>query len=343
MSDERFIENQIKRINEYALWEEEFNNIISKKVAMKNQQFNILDKEWIEKWKEYVGYEEIKEKVKAFSKNNNVALKKEIGDFLLNINAKQKLEELGPLECSKIKKENKVKNIKNIFFDESSNFLPISSLSFNYFKEKEKIYANGDFIKGKCFLTNASFPKNEKKKIVILEKNIETNEINEAIFTLDENEDIKKVKEELSKKTIEEIMKDEKLKDKIIKKEIIKKKKDNDNNKKIENEIKEENKKEVKKENEIKEENKKEVKKENEIKEENKKEVKKENEIKEENKKEVKKENEIKEENKKEVKKENEIKEENKKEVKMEKEIKEQKETLEKQLKEKEEKEEKKK
>ena len=201
MSDDKFIDNQIKRINEYALWEEDFNNIISKKIVRKNQQFNIIDKEWIEKWKEYVGYEEIKDKVKAFSKNNNLALKKQIGDFLLKINAKQKLEELGQLECSKIKKENKAKN-NLLFFDESSNFLPILTMSFNYFNEKDRIYINGDFIKGKCFLNNTTFLKNEKKKIVILEKNIETNEINEAIFTLDENEDIKKVKEELSKKTM---------------------------------------------------------------------------------------------------------------------------------------------
>ena len=244
----RFIDNQIERINEYALWEEEFNNYILEKKTKKNQQFNILDKEWIEKWKEYVGYEEIKDKVKKFSKYKNANLKKEIGDFLLKINAKQKLEELGRLECSKIKKENNGKN-NLLFFDESSNFLPILSMSFINFNEKERIYANGDFINGKCFLNNTSFLKNEKKKILILEKNIETNEINEAIITLEEKEEIKKVKEKLSKKTIEEMMKDEKLKDKIIKKEIIKKKNDNDNNKKIENEIKEKegNKKEVKK------------------------------------------------------------------------------------------------
>ena len=219
-NEDNFIDNQIKRINEYALWEEEFNNFFTKKITRKNQQFNILDKEWIEKWKEYVGYEEIKDKVKLFSKNNNsLALKKEISDFLLKINAKKKLEELGPLECSKIKKEGGTK-VNLLFFDESSNFLPVLSLSFNYFKEKEKIYANGDFMKGKCFLTNTSFSKNEKKKIVILEKNMETDEVNQAIITLEEKEDIKKVKEELSEKTIEEMMIDEKLKNKIIKKEI---------------------------------------------------------------------------------------------------------------------------
>ena len=232
---DKFIEKQINRINEYALWEEDLNNILSKKIKKKGQQFVIVDKEWIEKWKEYVGFEEIKDKCKECVKKKDISLKKEIGEFLSKINAKQKLEDLGQLKCSKIIKKSDNKKINFIFFDEKSNFLPILDFSFTNFNEEKKIYAKGDFINGKCFLSNTSHPKNEKK-IVVLEKNEKTNEINEVIITLQEKDDIKKVEEELSKKTIEEMLKDEKLKGNIIKKEIIKNKNNIEKNTKLENE-----------------------------------------------------------------------------------------------------------
>ena len=233
MSDkdfQNFVDNQIKRINEYAKWEEFFNDTLSKKVIRKNKQFNIVDKEWIEKWKEYVGFEEIKEKCKKFSEKENQTMKQEISEFLLKKNAKQKLEELGPLDCSKIKRQNK----KFIFFEETSNFLPIESFNFNYFKPKDVIAVNGDFIKGKCFLNNINFAKNENKKIVIIEKNNHNNEIKEAIITLEAKEDIKKVKEELSEKSLEEILNDERFKNKIIEKEIVKKNKSENKEQEIE-------------------------------------------------------------------------------------------------------------
>ena len=233
MSDkdfQNFVDNQIKRINEYAKWEEFFNDTLSKKVIRKNKQFNIVDKEWIEKWKEYVGFEEIKEKCKKFSEKENQTMKQEISEFLLKKNAKQKLEELGPLDCSKIKRQNN----KFIFFEETSNFLPIESFNFNYFKPKDVIAVNGDFIKGKCFLNNINFAKNENKKIVIIEKNNHNNEIKEAIITLEAKEDIKKVKEELSEKSLEEILNDERFKNKIIEKEIVKKNKSENKEQEIE-------------------------------------------------------------------------------------------------------------
>ena len=243
MSDDKdftkFVDDQIKRINEYAIWEELFNNKLSNKITKKNRQFNIVDKEWIEKWKEYVGFEEIKDKCKKFSEKENQTLKKEISEFLFKIEAKKKLEELGELDCSKIKR--KVKNIT--LFDEKSNFLPIESLNFNYFKPKEAIQVNGDYIKGKCFLNNIDVLKNENKKIVIFEKNANNNEINEAIITLDKNEDIKKIKEELSKKTLEDMLIE--FKCKIEKKEIVKnKEKEKEKNEKEEKEKKEKEEKE---------------------------------------------------------------------------------------------------
>ena len=62
-------------------WEESLNDIISRKISKSNQNFIILDKEWIEKWKKIIGYETIKEKCKLYNKKNNESIKKEISDF----------------------------------------------------------------------------------------------------------------------------------------------------------------------------------------------------------------------------------------------------------------------
>ena len=81
MSDknfDEFVNTQIKRINEFSIWEDYFNDVLSQKTTRKNLQFNILDKEWIEKWKECVEYEKIKEKCKKYSQKENPVLKKEI-------------------------------------------------------------------------------------------------------------------------------------------------------------------------------------------------------------------------------------------------------------------------
>ena len=81
---------------------------------------------------------------------------------------------------------------------------------FNYFNPKEKINVLGEYINGKCFLNNTFFEKNEKKKIVIFEKGLE----NKVIITLEPNEDIKKVKENLKNKTIKEMINDKDLRGK---------------------------------------------------------------------------------------------------------------------------------
>ena len=221
---DNFVKTQIKRIDEFSKWEEYLNNVLSKKVTRKNKQFSVVDKEWIEKWKLAVGFERIKDKCKAYSEKPNDSLKKEITEFLKEENSEQKLEELGQIQNSKIKKENKNKNLNIIGFEETSNFLAIETLYFSYFNEKEKIYANGDFMNGKCFLNNTFFDKNEKKKMVILE--CQNNTINKAILTLESKEDLKKVKENLKNKTIDEILVDNEFKDKIIKKEINKNQKE---------------------------------------------------------------------------------------------------------------------
>ena len=260
---DEFVNSQIKRINEFSKWEEYFNEVLTKKTTRKNKQFSVVDKEWIEKWKQAVGFDKIKDKCRVYSEKPKDSLKKDIALFFKNEDSERKLEELGQLQSSKIKKEinNKSKNINVIGFEETSNFMAIESLFFTYFNEKEKIYANGDFLNGKCFINNTFFQKNEKKKIVIFEN--QNNILKEAILTLESNEDLKKVKENLKNKTLEEMLVDNELKEKIIKKEINKnekerkEKEDKERKEKEEKERKEKEEKE-KKEKEEKERNEKE-------------------------------------------------------------------------------------
>ena len=65
----KFVEKQINIINEYFEGEEHLNDIINKKANKKRQLFILLDKEWVEKWKENVGYENIKNKCKQYFKD----------------------------------------------------------------------------------------------------------------------------------------------------------------------------------------------------------------------------------------------------------------------------------
>ena len=216
-----FVDNQIKKINEYFQWEELLNDNLLKKVNKSNQQFVILDKEWIEKWKDIIGYEKIKKKCKTLcsSKKEDERLKNEIKDFFLNSNAKQKIDELGKMDTSKIIKKSKNKKLANLKeFDEESDFVPVDYYGFNYFKDIDKINATGDFIKGKLFLRNNVLLKEDKNKIVIIEKNRDNNQFNEIIYILEPNEEFKTIKNKLKEKAIEEMKNDRELKIKIINK-----------------------------------------------------------------------------------------------------------------------------
>ena len=58
---EKFLDHQIKQISEYSEGEEMFQENLREKYN-KSCQINILNKEWLKKWKEIVCYEQVKEK-----------------------------------------------------------------------------------------------------------------------------------------------------------------------------------------------------------------------------------------------------------------------------------------
>jgi hypothetical protein len=107
---DNFVNGQIKAINEYFECETELSDYLEKKICRNSLQFKLVDKNWLEKWKEIVGYEKIKKKCQEYYKNNeNNSLFKEIYDFLLISNAKQKLDNLGIMDESKLLNKEKKK------------------------------------------------------------------------------------------------------------------------------------------------------------------------------------------------------------------------------------------
>ena len=96
---ERFLDHQIKLINEYSDGEKQFDKNLNENLHTNiiKYQIDILNKEWIKKWKEIVGYEKIKEKCKIFNRNHNENLKDELYDFFIKNNIKKKFEELGKI------------------------------------------------------------------------------------------------------------------------------------------------------------------------------------------------------------------------------------------------------
>ena len=215
-----FVKYQINAINDYYDWEMFREDLIKKKTIKKNQQFRLIEKKWLDKWKEYISYEKIKDKCKAYNKKASDSLFKEIKDHLLILNSQQKINELGNMNSSNLLlKNNNHKNKDSFKYNEESDFIPILESFCYYFKTDNKIYASGDFIKGKCILNN-TFKKNEEKKLVIFEKVI-NNELCKTIISLEPKEDINKIKEELQSKTTEDIINNKQFNIKIIKKEII--------------------------------------------------------------------------------------------------------------------------
>ena len=145
---ERFLEDQIRLIREYYELEKMFDEYLG---DMLNQptQIYILNKEWIKKWKEIIGYEQIKEKCKKYLNNQyDDNLKNEIYDFLIKNNSKEKMEKLGKMNFSNFNKgKTYIENGNKILFNETMNFIPMPLCFCNYMKNyiKDNIRVIGNF------------------------------------------------------------------------------------------------------------------------------------------------------------------------------------------------------
>ena len=120
-----FVKDQINAINDYYDWEIFRENYINKKISKKNQQFTLIEKKWLDKWKECLSYEKIKDKCKAYHKKASDSLFKEIKDHFLILNSQQKLKDLGNMNTSNLKiKNDNYKNKNEYKFKEESDLYP---------------------------------------------------------------------------------------------------------------------------------------------------------------------------------------------------------------------------
>ena len=215
-----FIIKHIKMISE--LYDAEtflHEKIINNKITNANRMFSLFDKDWLEKWKKIVGYEELKNKCKNAEKEE--LIKDEVRELFIKLNTKQKLEELGKMNCSKLKRKPITKKSdKPMYLDEKSNFIPIVDDKCSYFISSidGKITVKAEISNGIIYIQDPLPEKGVDKKLILLYKeNEQSKEFLRPIITLNPKEKIDKVIKELKTKKIEDIISNKDFKMEILK------------------------------------------------------------------------------------------------------------------------------
>ena len=193
----------IQELYEGENWVEK---ILNSKIK-KRESFVLFDKDWLEKWKSIVGYEELKEKLIILRTMEDI--KKEINevrDFFLKLNTKQKLYELGKMDSSKLKK---LSGKKRLLLNEDSDFIPILSHHFAYFIHNIDgvIQINSEISNGIIYIYDPFPEKNKEQKLILLYKqNEKSKNFNKTIITVEPEIKIRDKIRELSRKSIDEIL-----------------------------------------------------------------------------------------------------------------------------------------
>ena len=205
LSDE-FIKKHINMIKE--LYEGEIfldNEVLNSKNKTKSN-FVLFDKDWLEKWKTIVGYETLKEKcIKCKTEADVNSLINEVRNLFIQLNTKEKLDELGKMESSKLKKISSKKS----YLNEESNFVPKLAFNSMFFTKSINgmITINSEISKGVIYIYEPFPEKNKEQKLILLYKGNEQNkDFKKSIITLPKDVNIKNVIKDLSKKNIEEIL-----------------------------------------------------------------------------------------------------------------------------------------
>ena len=212
-----FVIRQIKMISE--LYEEEIylNQIISNNNIIKKETFVLFVKEWLDSWKKIVNYEELKDKCKKAK--NLEQIKDEIKDLFIKQNTKQKIDELGNMDCSKLKKA----NIKNkIYLNELSHFIPILDYQITSFSKyiQGRLTIRGEILNGKIYINDYIYGKDKEKRILLLSK--ENEEYKKYIITLEQKANINNMIKELKNLNIEDLLKRKEINEEIFYKNKIK-------------------------------------------------------------------------------------------------------------------------
>ena len=205
LSDE-FIKKHINMIKE--LYEGEIfldNEVLNSKNKTKSN-FVLFDKDWLEKWKTIVGYETLKEKcIKCKTEADVNSLINEVRNLFIQLNTKEKLDELGKMESSKLKKISSKKS----YLNEESNFVPKLAFNSMFFTKSINgmITINSEISKGIIYIYEPFPEKNKEQKLILLYKGNEQNkDFKKSIITLPKDANVKNVIKDLSKKNIEEIL-----------------------------------------------------------------------------------------------------------------------------------------
>ena len=205
LSDE-FIKKHINMIKE--LYEGEIfldNEVLNSKNKTKSN-FVLFDKEWLEKWKTIVGYETLKEKcIKCKTEADVNGLVNEVRNLFVQLNTKEKLDKLGKMESSKLKKISSKKS----YLNEESNFVPKLAFNSMFFTKSINgmITINSEISKGIIYIYEPFPEKNKEQKLILLYKGNEQNkDFKKSIITLPKDANVKNVIKDLTKKNIEEIL-----------------------------------------------------------------------------------------------------------------------------------------
>ena len=205
LSDE-FIKKHINMIKE--LYEGEIfldNEVLNSKNKTKSN-FVLFDKEWLEKWKTIVGYETLKEKcIKCKTEADVNSLINEVRNLFIQLNTKEKLDELGKMESSKLKKISSKKS----YLNEESNFVPKLAFNSMFFTKSINgmITINSEISKGIIYIYEPFPEKNKEQKLILLYKgNDQNKDFKKSIITLPKDANVKNAIKDLSKKNIEEIL-----------------------------------------------------------------------------------------------------------------------------------------
>ena len=214
---DNFVIRQIKMISE--LYEEEIylDQIISNNDFIIKETFVLFVKEWLDSWKKIVNYEELKDKCKKAK--NLEQIKDEIKDLFIKQNTKQKIDELGNMDCSKLKKA----NIKNkIYLNELSHFIPILDYQITSFSKyiQGRLTIRGEILNGKIYINDYIYGKDKEKRILLLSK--ENEEYKKYIITLEQKANINNMIKELKNLNIEDLLKRKEINEEIFYKNKIK-------------------------------------------------------------------------------------------------------------------------
>ena len=224
-SKDDFIIENIKRIKELYEGESYLEKILNSNIE-KNEYFVVFDKQWLDTWKRIVDYDILKERLRNFKDScGNEILIDEVRNIFLKLNTKQKLEELGEMDTTKLMKY----SICNKLINEKSDFIPILSNYSVYFSRiiKNSLTISGQISNKKIFIDNIYINKkllnlkNIERKLIILYKEYGKKEYNRIIINIEIKENIKKIINELKNKKIEDIINLKKYKIDIITSEII--------------------------------------------------------------------------------------------------------------------------